>query len=152
LSTPGWSGGKTTLVKALVEAGATYCSDEFAVLDKAGRVQPYPVPLSIRSNNRHPRHKTPVEQLGGQVGVEPLPVGLVVVTEHQPEALWRPRKLTAGQGLLALRDNTVAARRNPVHSMPILKQAVTGVITLKSKRGEAAQVASTLLSRLNRLL
>jgi hypothetical protein len=144
--------GKTTLVKALVEAGATYYSDEFAVLDKAGRVHPYPTPLSIRSNNGHPAHKTPVEQLGGQVGVETLPVGLVVVTEYQSGAVWRPRKLTNGQALLALMDNTVAARRNPAHSMPILKQAVTGAITLKSKRSEAAQVASALLSQLNRRL
>ncbi len=30
--------GKTTLVKAMVEAGATYYSDEFAVLDKEGLV------------------------------------------------------------------------------------------------------------------
>ena len=64
--------GKTTLVKALVEAGATYYSDEFAVLDKEGQVQPYPVPLSIRGNNGHPAPKTPVESRGGQTGVEHL--------------------------------------------------------------------------------
>jgi len=141
--------GKTTLVKALVEAGTTYYSDEFAVLDKEGRVHPYPLPLSLRGENGHSACKTPVETLGGQIGVEPLPVGLVIVTEYQPEATWRPRKLTPGQALLSLMDNTVAARRNPAHSMPILKQAVTGVITLKSKRGEAAEVVSTLLSQLN---
>ena len=32
--------GKSTLVQALVEAGATYLSDEFALLDEAGRVWP----------------------------------------------------------------------------------------------------------------
>lgn len=141
--------GKTTLVKALVEAGATYYSDEFAVLDKGGRVHPYPLQLSIRGDNGQSAGKTPVETLGGQVGVEPLPVGLVIVTAYQPEAMWQPRKLTPGQALLALMDNTVAARRNPAHSMPILKQAVAGVITLKSKRGEAAEIISTLLAQLN---
>jgi hypothetical protein len=147
---PGQSmSGKTTLVKALVEAGATYYSDEFAVLDKEGRVHPYPVPLSLRGENGHAAGKTPVESLGGQAGVEPLPVGLVVVTAYQPEAVWRPRKLTPGQALLALMDNTVAARRNPAHSMPILKQVVTDVIALKSKRGEAGEIASTLLAQLN---
>ncbi len=125
---------------------ATYYSDEFAVLDKEGRVQPYPVPLSLRGPNGQPGRKTPVEPLGGRAGVEPLPVSLVLVTEYQPAAVWRPRKLTPGQALLALMDNTVAARRNPAHSMPILKQAVSGAITLKSKRGEAGEVASTLLS------
>jgi hypothetical protein len=141
--------GKTTLVKALVEAGATYYSDEFAVLDKEGRVHPYPVKLSIRGHTGQPGRKTPVESLGGQVGVEPLPVGLVVVTEYQPEIAWRPRKLTPRQSLLALMDNTVAARRNPTYSMPILRQAVTGAVALKSKRGEAAEVAPILLAQLN---
>ncbi len=142
--------GKTTLVKALVEAGATYYSDEFAVLDKEGRVYPYPRPLSIRGNSGQPARKTPVESLGGQIGIEPLPVGLIVVTEYQPAAMWRPRKLTPGQTLLAMMDNTVAARRNPAHSMPILKQAVTAATALKSKRGEANKVASRLLSRLEK--
>jgi hypothetical protein len=33
--------GKSTLVMALVDAGATYYSDEYAVLDKEGRVHPF---------------------------------------------------------------------------------------------------------------
>lgn len=144
--------GKTTLVKALIEAGATYYSDEFAVLDKEGRVHPYPRPLSIRGNNGQPARKTPVESFGGQAGIESLSVGLVIATEYQPKAVWRPRKLTPGQALLALMDNTVAAQRNPAHSMPILKQAVTGAIALKSKRGEAGDVAPLLLSRLENSL
>ena len=143
--------GKTSLVKALVEAGAGYYSDEFAVLDKEGLVHPYPRPLSIRGHNGQPR-KTPVEALNGHTGTEPLPVGLVVVTEYQPQAAWRPRKLTPGQALLALMDNTVAARRDPAHSMPILKQSVTGAVALKSKRGEAGDIAPTLLSRLEKSL
>ncbi len=47
---------------------------------------------------------------------------------------------------------TVATRRNPAHSMPILKQAVTGAIALKSKRGETGEVAPRLLSRLEKSL
>lgn len=138
--------GKTTLVQALVEGGATYYSDEFAVLDKEGRVHPYPVPLSVRSHDGRPACKTPVESLGGQAGVEPLPVGLVVVTRYRRGSAWRPRKLSPGQALLALMDNTVAARRDPAHSMPILKRAVTNAHALKSKRGEAGEIAPLLLS------
>ena len=41
--------GKTTLVAALVRAGATYYSDEYAVIDTQGRVHPYPRPLMIRT-------------------------------------------------------------------------------------------------------
>ena len=41
--------GKTTLVAELVRAGATYYSDEYAVLDANGFVHAYEKPLSIRS-------------------------------------------------------------------------------------------------------
>ncbi len=140
--------GKTTLVKSLVEAGAVYYSDEFAVLDKEGRVHPYPQPLSIRGANGQPAHKIPVEALGGQIGVEPLPVSLVVVTHYQPGAGWRPRALSPAQAMLALMDNTVAARREPQYTMPILREAVLGAKVIQGKRGEANAVAPVLLRQL----
>ena len=140
--------GKTTLVQALVAAGATYYSDEFAVLDQQGQVHPYPVPLSIRGTHGQPAQKTQVETLGGRVGSAPLPVGLVVVTAYQPGARWRPGALSAGQALLALMDNAVAARRDPSYSMPILRATITATAAVQSKRGEAGEVARALLRRL----
>jgi hypothetical protein len=140
--------GKTTLVQALIEAGATYYSDEFAVLDQQGLVHPYPVPLSIRGTHGQPAQKTPAEAFGGQVGITPLPVGLVVVTAYQAGASWRPGALSAGQALLALMDNAVAARREPSYSMPILRAAITPATAVQSKRSEAGEVARALLRRL----
>jgi hypothetical protein len=140
--------GKTTLVQALVAAGATYYSDEFAVLDRQGQVHPYPVPLSIRGLPGQPAQKTPAEALGGQVGHVPLPVGLVVLTAYQPGARWRPSALSAGQALLALMDNAVAARREPSYSMPILRATIAETTAVRSKRGEAGVVARALLRRL----
>ncbi len=118
------------------------------MLDRQGQVHPYPLPLSIRGAHGQPAQKTPVETLGGHVGSEPLPVGLVVVTTYQPETRWRPRALSAGQALLALMDNTVAARREPGYSMPILRATVMGTTVVRSKRGEARAVARALLQRL----
>ena len=40
--------GKSTLVGELIRAGATYYSDEYAVLDARGRVHPFAKPISIR--------------------------------------------------------------------------------------------------------
>jgi hypothetical protein len=137
--------GKSTLVKALLEAGATYYSDEFTILDSQGRVHPYPVPLSIRDANGLNTKRIAVGDIGSQIGTEPLPVGLVVVTEYQPQARWRPRAVTPARGMLALMDNTVAARRGPEVSMPILKQVVTTAKIVKSKRGEAAEIVAPLL-------
>ena len=73
--------GKTTLVAELVRAGATYYSDEYAVLDARGRVHPYPRPLAIRQGLVGNQKKCSVEELGGRSGVKSLRVGLVIVTK-----------------------------------------------------------------------
>jgi hypothetical protein len=63
--------GKTTLTAALVRAGATYYSDEFAVLDTEGRVHPYLKPLSVREGGTHRQRKIGVEELGGSSATKP---------------------------------------------------------------------------------
>src|ERR1700693_1845499 len=86
--------GKSSLVNALVKAGASYYSDEFAVLDERGRVHPYPIPLGIRpGRDGAPRMKCRVEELGGVAGVGPLPVGLVLITRYVSGTRFRPRPL-----------------------------------------------------------
>ena len=109
--------GKTTLVRALVRAGATFYSDEYAVLDERGRVHPYPKPLSMRENGGGRPKKILPEALGGTIGVRPLPVGLVVATSYRGGARWRPRQLLPGRAVMALLAHTVSVRRT-VNSAP----------------------------------
>ncbi len=136
--------GKTTLVRALVQAGAIYYSDEFAVLDHRGWVYPYALPLSIRTHNAS-SIQTPIEQLGGQRGTEPLPVGLIAITQYKRRARWKPRSLSPARALLALMDNTVAARREPEYTLPILRETVLHARVIKSQRGDAPHIAPALL-------
>ena len=77
--------GKTTLVTELVKRGATYYSDEYAVVDAKGRVHPYPKPLQVREGETFKQTKYEVEKFGGLRGRKPLPVGLVVVSQHKHE-------------------------------------------------------------------
>lgn len=139
--------GKTSLVAALVRAGATYYSDEYAVLDVRGRVHPYPKPLSIREGPDARPRKCPAEALG-VVGVKPLPVGLVVVSRFEPHARWRPRLLSPGEAILELLANTVSARVRPRRALATLDQVVRQAPAVKGKRGEAEQVAAAVLDRL----
>src|SRR5437667_9462396 len=100
---PGMSfSGKSTLVAALVRAGATYYSDEYAVFDAQGRVHPYARPLGIRDGNGDRPRRCPVQELGGAPGSKPLTVGLVAVSEYRAGGRWRPRVLSPGHGALAL--------------------------------------------------
>jgi hypothetical protein len=137
--------GKSTLVAALVRAGATYYSDEYAVVDAQGRVHPYPKPLSLRDNGTTQGKKYAVEELGGRSGRKPLPVGLVVVSVYKAGARWRPRRLSPGQGELALLAHTVSARRQPETVLATLQQVVSHAPVLKGTRGEATEMVEAIL-------
>lgn len=140
--------GKSSLVRALLKAGASYYSDEFALLDADGCVHPYPVPLSIRKNGALIGEKHALASLGIQPATEALPVGLIVVAKHKRYARWQPKSLPPAEAMLALMDNAVAARRNPEFSMPILKKVVSRAKAITSKRGEAKRVAKAILRSL----
>jgi len=138
--------GKTSLVAALVRAGATYYSDEYAVLDERGMVHHYARPLSIRENGQREKPmKYRVETLGGRSGVKPLPVGMVVVSKYQPGARWRPRRLSEGEGALELMANTVSARRQPAAMLEAIRGVVSRAPVLKGARGETQQVVDFIL-------
>lgn len=147
---PGLSfSGKTTLVAALIRAGATYYSDEYAPLDEHGRVHPYPKPLSLR-DHRQVQHDHDIESLGGVAGEQPLPIRLVVATTYSPGALWAPRRLSAGEGVLALLSHTVPAQTRAEQVMRYLTRSVPGATLIESPRGEADELAPLLLSALQR--
>ncbi len=138
--------GKTTLVRALVRAGATYYSDEYAVFDERGRVHPYLKPMSMRENGDGRPMKILPEALGRTNGVGPLPVGLVVATSYRPGVRWRPRQLLPGRAVMALLAHTVSARRTPERALTTLRQVVADAQVLKGARGEAEEIAETLLA------
>jgi len=145
---PGLSfSGKTTLVTELVRAGATYYSDEFAVLDDAGLVHPYAKPLSIRSDGPSQVDHA-IETIGGTASVEPLPIGLVVVASYAPDAQWDPRRLSPGEAALAVLANTIPAQTRPEQAMSAITKAVTGAVILEGARGEASAMVPGLLASL----
>lgn len=140
--------GKTSLVAELVRAGATYYSDEFAIVDGHGRIRPYAKELSIREGPAGKPKKYPVTALGGQAGARAVRAGLIVVSRYRPGARWRPRRLTKGQGTLALLDNTVSVRRQPRLALPRLVRATASAVILKGVRGEARETARSLVEML----
>ena len=146
---PGYSmKGKTTLVGALIRAGATYYSDEFAVLDAQGRVHPYAKPLYVRGADGEERRSVAAETLGARVGTKPLPVGLVAITEYHEAARWRPRVLSPSEGVLALLSHTVVARVRPRLALETLERvASSGAIMLTGRRGDAEETTAALLRR-----
>jgi len=137
--------GKSTLVAELVRAGASYYSDEYAVLDARGRVHPFAKPLELREEGKFRQTKITVDELGGHSGTKPLPVGLVLMTQFKSGARWRPRKLSAGNGVLEMLFNTVSARRNPQRALATLQRVTSQADVLKGVRGDARKVVPAVL-------
>jgi hypothetical protein len=149
LLVPGESfSGKTTLVAAMVEAGATYYSDEFAVLDRAGRVHAYPRRLSLRTSDGQPGAHVHARQLGGMEAHQSAEVGVVVFTEYRPGAAWRPKPMPPAQAVVQLLPSTLASRERPVDSVQMLARAVSGARVVEGERGEAGPTAAALMQML----
>jgi hypothetical protein len=143
---PGRSGsGKTTLVRELVRAGATYYSDEYAVLDEHGRVHPFPCRLGVRLADGR-RQAVGLEELEGVVATEPAPVALVVLTSRSATGFWAPRLLSPGQGALKVLAHSVTARRAPAAALTILRRTLHGVMVVESERAESAVAAQAILN------
>jgi hypothetical protein len=138
--------GKTTLVAALVEAGAEYWSDEYAALDADGLVHPYPKPLSVRINDTRATEERPVESLGGRAGDRPLPVAVIAFTSYRPGATWTQRSCTVGEGAVKLLEHSIAARSRPEQVLAAVRRAATDAVVLEGDRGDADEAANALLS------
>lgn len=141
--------GKTTLVAALVAQGATYLSDEFAVLDAEGTVHPYLKPLSLRVvPGSRAQWDAPVERFGGAAADRAFPAAIIAITRYERGAEWSPVRRSPADGALALLSNAVPARERPGQTLAAVRRASAEAIVLEGPRGEAGGAAKDLLSRL----
>ena len=151
LLVPGHSySGKSTLIQALIRAGAVYFSDEFAVLDSQGFVHPFARPLSLRS----PGGKVSLKpsDLGAQTASEPFLIGAIAVTRYLPDARWRPVLLSPGKARLELLRNTVAVRSDPARAMRYFRSLPSDCVAFRTLRGGADATGPLLLEMLDRLM
>lgn len=139
--------GKTTLVQALLKAGAAYYSDEFAVLDTAGSLHGFPRQLAVRHNGTISR--IAAERAGVQQRRPCLSTRLVILTAYKTGAHFQPKILSPGEAMLGLLQNTVAARRYPTLALSTLQKTVCGARGLGGMRGEARETAHTILRYLD---
>jgi hypothetical protein len=133
--------GKSSLVAALIAAGATYYSDEYAVIDLEGRVHPFPRRLRLRGAIEE---ESPAGLAASPVNgedLEPLRAAWIMNLRYQPDGIWDPKELTPGQTLLALLKNTVAVRRQSELTLRTLRIAVESASGWQSQRGEAGDTA-----------
>jgi len=138
--------GKTTLTAEMARLGADYYSDEYAVVDEQGWVEPFAKMLSVRGvADDHSQVEYPVESFGGRSGTQTIPVGFVFFSEFEAGAVWNPKELSPGSGLLAMIKNTIPIRHDPSFVLPVLNRVVTNSTAFESKRGDARETALKII-------
>lgn len=137
--------GKSTLVHGLVSAGATYYSDEFAVLDRSGWVHPYQRRLSLRDGPYGAAGRIPMT--GSQASPPPpIPVALVALLQFDSEKEWGVEAVTNAYAIRAICDHTLAIRRRPADTFAFLGEVIDDATTIVGTRGEAEDTIPRLLA------
>lgn len=134
--------GKSNLVMALMNAGATCYSDEYAVLDPSGRIHAFPRPIRLRANGSRVARRI---HLTDQSPLCPLEKALLLFSKYEENASWNPKKISPGAALMHLLANTVAARACPQRALFVLSRVVERAVAFETLRGEAERTAEALL-------
>lgn len=132
--------GKSTLVCALVSAGAEFYSDEYAIIDRTGLVTQYREPMILRGPDG--RRETELVAEGPD---RPLPIGLVAVTAYRVGATWTPQKASTSDGMVAMIEHVSRARVRPAETIAVLRLALADAIVVVGERGDADETAAALL-------
>jgi len=136
--------GKTTIVREMVRAGATYYSDEYAVIDREGRVHPFLKPLGLRDGD-----KREINNPGGRAGIKPLEPAMILICKYKLGARWRPRRLSPGEGALEIMANAVSTRGRPARALATIHKVVSRATIMKGTCGEARQVVEYVLDSMS---
>lgn len=136
--------GKSSLVAALLRAGASYGSDEFAVIAPDGVVHAYPRRLVLRTPEGV--HRVDPADLGGDSIMMPARLSAVVDMTYAPGAAWSVEPLARSRALMHMLDNAVAARTRPAAALDSLTAALAGLeVALRGVRGDADDAAARLI-------
>ena len=136
--------GKSSLVAELLRRGATYFSDEYALIDSAGRVHPYPRPLLLRNGSPEQSPWLPAE-CNAYTGDSPVPVGWILSLEYSREYTWNVAAVCQSEALLILLRNTPHILSESPNMVVAFQHAVGGAQCYVGRRPEADEAVSRIL-------
>lgn len=144
--------GKTSLVLELCRLGATYYSDEYAVIDDQGHLHPFPKDLSIRGpGGRHDRRDAEISEFGGILAEQPLPTSLILFSSFEEgRRSWSPSQITAGEALLRLVPHMIAFPKDPEFCLRIGGILVEKSARFEALRGDVKEFAPRILELLDK--
>src|SRR5277367_5919795 len=136
--------GKSSLVAELLRRGATYFSDEYALIDSEGRVHPYPRPLLLRSG-RPEQAPVLASECSASVGDAPAPVGWILSLQYLPAGTWSIEPITQSEALLNLLRNTPHVLAESPDMVAVFQRAVAGANCYVGHRAEAVHAVDEIL-------
>ena len=141
--------GKSSLVAEFLRRGATYFSDEYALIDPEGCVHPYPRPLLLRDGSPE-QFPILAAEWHAPVGRAPAPIGSIFSLEYAPTAPWNIAPISQSEALLTLLRNTPHALADTPGLVSPFLRAVTGATCYAGHRSEAAEAVNHILHRIDR--
>jgi hypothetical protein len=142
--------GKSSLVTELLRRGATYFSDEYALIDSAGLVHPYPRSLLVRNGRPQQTPMLPIDY-NASVGDVPAPVGWILSLQYLPESAWSVARITQSEALLTLLRNTPHILAETPDMVQVFERAVTGASCYAGTRNEAPDAVNKILQLVDKL-
>lgn len=142
---PGLShAGKSSLVSEMVRRGATYFSDEYALIDAEGLVHPYPRPLLVRNGSPD---QSPVlaRELNARIGDAPAPLGWIFAIRYVPDSEWSLSPVSQGEALMTLLKNTPHPLAESPQMVSTFQRAVAAARCFAGQRNEAAEAATKIM-------
>ena len=136
--------GKSSLVAELLRRGATYFSDEYALIDADGLVHPYPRPLLVRNGCPEQLPVLP-EECNALVGDAPAPIGWIFALQYLPDAAWSVSPTSQSEALLNLLRNTPHILADSPDMVGAFQRAVAGAVCYAGHRGDAVHAAGQIL-------
>lgn len=137
----GTHAGKSSLVAELIRRGATYFSDEFALIDSQGHAHPYPRPLMLRTPDSDRQVATLPQDLPATASA---PIAWILGLKFSPGSAWNVTAIPQSEALLMLLQNTPHLLAEEPGILESLGRAVAGAHCLAGSRGEAADAADAI--------
>lgn len=140
----GTHSGKSTLVAELLRQGATYFSDEYALIDAEGFAHPYPRPLLVRRGSPQ-QFPMLADECNSRTGSAPAPVGLIFAVVYDPAGGWKMTPLPQSLAFVCLLENTPHVLAESPAIMAAFERAVAGAHCYAGTRAGAQEAATQIL-------
>ena len=125
--------------------GASYLSDEYALIDKQGCVHSYPRPLLVRNGSLRQTLTLPEELNASFASGHPAPVGWIFATSYSAGAAWSVREMSQSETVLLLLRNTPQEIAQTPEMLDVFLRVARHAVIREGTRGDAGEAAERIL-------